>query len=47
MAISIENFRTDRIVLREFRESDVWEGSDAQQVAVIAQHPKCKRIQKR
>ena len=40
MAIRIENLRTDRIILREFRESDIWAGSDAQQLAVIAQHPK-------
>jgi RimJ/RimL family protein N-acetyltransferase len=40
MAIKIEDLRTDRIVLREFRESDVWNGSDAQQLAIIAQHPK-------
>ena len=40
MAITIENLQTDRIVLREFKESDVWNGSDAQQLAVIAQHPK-------
>jgi hypothetical protein len=40
MAIRIENSRSDCIVLREFRESVVGEGSDAQQLAVIAQHPK-------
>lgn len=40
MTIRIEDLRTDHIVLREFRESAVWEGSDAQQLAVIAQHPK-------
>jgi len=40
MAIRIEDLRTDRIILREFRESDIWAGSDAQQLAVIAQHPK-------
>jgi RimJ/RimL family protein N-acetyltransferase len=40
MAIRIEDLRTDRIILREFRESDVWNGSDAQQLAIIAQHPR-------
>jgi hypothetical protein len=40
MTIRIEDLRTYRIFLREFRESDVWEGSDAQQVAEIVQYPK-------
>jgi RimJ/RimL family protein N-acetyltransferase len=40
MTIDVEKLRTDRVVLREFRESAVWQGSDAQQLAVIAQHPK-------
>jgi len=28
----IEDLRTDRVVVREFKESDVWEGPDTQQV---------------
>ena len=39
MGIDIKKLRNDRIVLREFRKSEVWEGSDAQQIAKIAQHP--------
>jgi RimJ/RimL family protein N-acetyltransferase len=34
--INIGDLQNDRITLREFRESDVWEDSDAQQIAEIS-----------